>query len=131
MSEEIRLLILDIFVVNRGNTDYIQRMEVNAIQMSLNFEIEVVDEHSAEYDIIHDYARRSSGKLKIISIFRIDNGFSALKLEDNVFLMYHGTPDDIAAKIVATDFRIPPKTGNSFNLNFSKLGISLIFFDIF
>jgi hypothetical protein len=57
MSEEIRVLILDIFVVNRGNTDDIQRMEVNAIQMALNFEIEVVDEDSADYDIIHDYAR--------------------------------------------------------------------------
>jgi hypothetical protein len=107
MSEEIRVLILDIFVVNRGNTDYIQRMEVNAIQMALNFEIEVVNEHSAEYDIIHDYARRSSGKVKIISIFPIDNGFSALELEDNAFLMYHGT-------------KTPPRTGNSLNLNFSN-----------
>jgi hypothetical protein len=65
MSEEIRVLILDIFVVNRGNTDDIQKMEVNVIQMALHFEIEVVDEHSAEYDIIHDYARRLSGKVKI------------------------------------------------------------------
>jgi hypothetical protein len=55
----------------------------------------------------------------------------ALELEDNAFLMYHGTPDDIAGKIVATSFLTPPRTGNSLNLNFSKLGISLIFFDTF
>ncbi len=125
------MLIVNIFVVDQGNTDEIQRMEVNAIQMALYYEIELVDEHSAEYDIIHDYARRSSGKVAINANFRIDNGFSALEEEDNTYLMFHGTPNDIAGKIVATDFRIPPRTCNSLNLNFSKLGISLILFDIF